>query len=206
MTIPGLTRSGHRAPPRPALPFLGDLALPLARVHEVCGNARHLLAVLIAARLQGPVFWITPAWRPERLNPEVVLGLIDPGRIIFLDPVRAEDLLWCMEEVLRAGAVPLCVADIPAPPGLTAVRRLHLAAETGAETAGSLPLGLILTPGTGGAQGIETRWQMSAAHGTDGARAWRLDRRRARTAPQKSWHVVSDGGQFALQDLPLTAK
>ena len=135
MNSPLLTRKTHYAqagdPARPALSFLGDLTLPLARVHEVCGNARRLLAALIAARTTGPVFWIAPAWASDRLNPEAVLSLFDPGRITFLDPVRAEDLLWSMEEVLRSGAVPLVVADIPAAPGLTAVRRLHLAAETG---------------------------------------------------------------------------
>ncbi len=199
MTSQLLTRSSHREAARPALPFLGDLALPLGRAHEICGNARRFLACLIAARTQGPVFWIAPAWTAERLNPEAVARLFDPGRITFLDPVRAEDLLWSMEEVLRAGAVPLCVADLPGPPGLTAVRRLHLAAETGAAESGAAPLGLILTPGDGGAPGIETRWHIDAAHGGDGRRAWRLERRRARTAPQKSWRLRPQDGQFRLE-------
>ncbi|MCP3969558.1 MAG: hypothetical protein GY717_04430, partial [Rhodobacteraceae bacterium] len=158
MTTQLLARAAHRHNTRPALAFLGDLGLTLGRVHELCGTARRFLAALVAARMQGPVFWIAPSWAPERLNPESVARLFDPGRITFLDPVRPEDVLWCMEEVLRSGAAPLVVADIPGPPGLTPVRRLHLAAETGAAESGAAPLGLLLTPGTGGAQGIETRW------------------------------------------------
>lgn len=198
MISPLLTQPRSR--PRPALPFLGDLSLPLARAHEICGNARRFLAVLIASRMQGPVFWIAPAWQAERLNPEAVGQMFDPGRITFLDPVRAEDLLWCMEEVLRSGAAPLVVADIPAPPGLTAVRRLHLAAETGAADTGTWPLGLLLTPGQGGAPGIETRWHITGRHGIEGHRAWQLERTRARTAPPKVWRLVPQGGQFRLEE------
>ena len=195
-----LTRHSPREATRPALPFLGDLALPLGRVHEFCGNARRFLATLVAAKTQGPVFWIAPAWQAERLNPEALARLVNPGRITFLDPGRPEDLLWTLEEVLRSGAVPLAVADLPGPPGLTAVRRLHLAAETGAEDSGRAPLGLILTPGEGGAQGIETRWQMLGAH-APGARGWVLHRLRARTAPQKSWRVAPDKGGFRVEAL-----
>ena len=198
MTSQILTRSRSRA--RPVLPFLGDQSLSLGRVHELCGNGRRFLAALIAAGCQGPVFWIAPSWQADRLNPEALSQLFDPGRITFLDPGRAEDLLWCMEEVLRSGVVPLVVADIPAPPGLTAVRRLHLAAETGAAEHGHWPLGLVLTPGRGGAQGIETRWHITGQHGIHTPRAWRLDRLRARTEPQKSWWLRPQGGQFRLED------
>ena len=147
------------------------------------------------------MLWIAPRWQAGALNPEAVRQLFDPGRIIFLEPVRAEDLLWCMEEALRSGAVPLVVADIPAPPGLTAVRRLHLAAESGAADTGNWPLGLLLTPGEGGAPGIETRWHITARHGLDAHRAWRLERRRARTAPAQSWRLAPHDGQFRLQKL-----
>lgn len=198
-----LSRHAPRERTRPALPFLDDLALPMGRAHEICGDARRTLAAIIASRTEGPVFWIVPSWIPERPNPEAVLRLFDPGRIVFLEPKRAEDLLWCLEEVLRAGVVPLAVADLPAPPGLTAIRRLHLAAETGAEEDRVVPpLGLVLTPGSGGAPGIETRWQMQAAHGPAKKRGWHLHRLRARTAPMASWRVFASGGR--LRTAPLT--
>lgn len=200
MNTPVLSRNAPARPARAVLTFLGGLGLPLARAHEVCGNARRFLAVLIAARTEGPVFWITPGWQPDHLNPESVSQVFDPGRITFLDPTRAEDVLWCMEEVLRSGTAPLVVADLPAPPGIVSVRRLHLAAETAAAETGTRPLGLLLTPGQGGAAGIETRWHIAADHGPGRPRRWRLDRLRARTEPQKSWQVVAQAGQFRLLD------
>lgn len=181
---------------------MGNLSLALGRVHEICGPARRMLACLIATRLQGPIFWISPEWQAEQLNPEGVCRLFPPGRLTFLDPKRAEDLLWSTEEVLRTGAVPLVVADLPNAPGLVAVRRLHLAAETGKSVSGAWPLGLLLTPDQGGAPGVETRWHMAGAHGpTPPKRSWHLERMRARTAPVASWRVLPSGGQFRAEPI-----
>lgn len=177
---------------RPELCFLDGLGLAKGRAHELCGNARRTLAALVAAACDGPVVWIAPAWATDRLNPEALVPLFDPGRLLFVEPERTEDMLWCLEETLRAGVAPLAIADLPGPPALTPVRRLHLAAETGAATAGRPPLGLLLTPGTGGAPGVESRWQMETAH-TEATATWHLHRLRARTAPVKSWQVSADG-------------
>jgi len=185
-----LTRHTARRPRAAPVTFLGDLALGRARAHEFCGGARRRLALMVAGALSGPVIWIRPAWVPDRLNPEGMLRLADPARFLFVTALRAEDLLWSMEEALRAGIVPLVVADLPGPPGLTAVRRLHLAAETGAEEGRVAPLGLILTPGIGGAPGVETRWSLTPAHGAEGAEGWQLARLRARMQPEKRWQVT----------------
>ena len=186
-----LTRG--QAPKRPALSLLKDIDLDLGRVHECAGRARRVFALMLAARTSGPVLWIAPAYGTDTLNPDGMLRFVDPGRFIFVAPQRAEDLLWAMEEALRSGAAPLVVADMPGFPALTPVRRLHLAAEAGAAQAPRRPLGLLLTPDEGGAQGVETRWVMQPdmvnALPHDHLR-WHLARRRARRAPPRDWHIL----------------
>lgn len=182
---------------RPALTVTGEVTLTLARVHEFCGPARRTLAVSVAAAVTGPVIWIIPTWMPERLNGEGLAPWIDPGRLLMVHAGRAEDILWSMEESLRSGAVPLVVAELPEPPALTPVRRLHLAAETGMAEGSTVPLGLILTAGAGGAPGIESRWHMvpdhpPAPHG-NARTLWRLSRRRARSAAPADWLVEARG-------------
>lgn len=188
--------------PWPVQPLPGGLGLGMARgrVHEICGPARVTLAALILGESQGPVIWISPGWLAERIYPAGLAELADPGRIIFARARRPEDLLWSMEEALRSGAAPIVLADLTAPPALTPVRRLHLAAETGAEAArhaGRLPpLGVLLTPETGGAQGVESRWHMAAAPSgstlTLRRGAWILRRLRARLAPEAAFHLARE--------------
>lgn len=193
-----LTRTSYRRPDGPEVPFLEGLGLRYGRVHEICGSARRTLAVRVAGQCKGTVLWIRPGWETGRLNPEGMLPFADPSRFLFATPKRGEDLLWTAEEALRSGVVPLVVADIPGPPGLTAVRRLHLAAETGASVGNITPLGLLLTPGKGGAPGVESRWSLRGKHDADGIGTWRLARLRARTAPEAVWQVRDEGRGMAL--------
>jgi len=163
-----------------------ELSLTCGRLHEVCGPARRTFAVWLAAQMTGPVLWVTPNWNRDRLYADGVAAWVNPARFIFVDALRAEDVLWSLEEALRSGAVPLVVGDLPGLPGLTQVRRMHLAAETGGKTGPHLPLGLILTPDQGGAQGVETRWRLTAEHHKS-PNQWELTRLRARTAPEARW-------------------
>jgi protein ImuA len=188
MDLTKLTRQSHRHD-RPGVSLLGRFRLTGARAHEICGPARRRLALWLAAETAGPILWIRPAWHPDRLHMAGVRAEIDPGRLIFVEPDRPEDILWSMEEALRAGVVPLVVADLPDPPGLTPVRRLHLAAEAGLEARGCAGLGLIVTPGDGGAAGVESRWRLDPAHGAE-ATGWRLARLRGRDAPPGEWSVT----------------
>ena len=176
---------------RPAVPLVGGLTLAAARAHELCGPARRTLACMMAGRMEGPVIWIVARHERDRLHPAGVVELMEPGRLVFVTPRRAQDLLWTAEEALRAGVVPLVVADLRGPPALTPVRRLHLAAQTGMEEGGAAPAMLLLTPGDGGAPGVETRWWMAPRHGAGAA--WRLERRRARAAPPAAWDLSPDG-------------
>lgn len=186
-----LTRAPEQA--RPALSVMGEMSLAQMRVHELCGRSRRTLAAWIAGTVQrqgpGPVFWVAPAWEANTLYGPGMVAFCQPERFIFVSPKRPEDILWTLEEVLRSGVVPLVVGDLPGLPNLTQVRRMHLAAEAGAQVNGIAPLGLLLTPGpAGGAPGVESRWKLDPAHQPEADR-WHLARLRARTAPTRDWHV-----------------
>lgn len=182
-----LSRKSHRA--GPALPLLdGAVTLQQARLHEACGPARHSFAAWVSGAVQradrGPVLWVHLGWQEACPNPDGMIPFCAPGELLFVSVTKMDDLLWTMEEALRAGCAPLVVGDVAELPSLTQVRRLHLAAEQGAGRFGAAPLGLMLTPGpAGGAPGVESRWHLAPTHGRDHA-GWALTRLRARTAPE----------------------
>ena len=195
MSLPIHHHSPRRAEPQQ--PLAGDLSLQRGRVHELCGPSRLMLAARIMAKTQGPVVWIRPGWLAERLNAAGLQPLADPSRLILVQAQRDDSLLWAAEESLRSGAAPLVIAELLAPPALTPTRRLHLAAETGAEAArrdnATAPLGLILLPGQGGAQGVESRWHLSPAPSRSllwsDEDSFTLTRLRARLLPPASWSL-----------------
>ena len=196
----GHMRRSSREDRQPGLSLAAGIALASGRVHECCGSARWTFALWLAGRSEGPVLWIHPAWQNHQLGPQAMAHFADPSRFLFAAAPKPEDLLWCAEEALRAGVAPLVVVDLPAPPALTPVRRLHLAAETGAAKTAPPPLGLLLTPEDGGAAGIESRWFMSGTCpvAPNGARHWRLERRRARRDPPRSWQVTRENDHTPL--------
>lgn len=195
-----------RDPPMADLLALAPgVALARARAHEAAGPSRHLFALLAGAALAGPILWLRPAWAVERLNGDGLRAFLAPGRLIFAAARGTPDMLWAAEEALRAGLVALVVIELPAPPALTPVRRLHLAAEAGAAR-GVAPVALILTPDAGGAPGVETRWHLAPLPGwvqDDWGRdaRWRLTRLRARTAPEHSWQMRIEDGRIRLGPL-----
>lgn len=210
MSLPIHRHSSRRAP---ALqPLAGDLALQRGRVHELCGPSRLILAARIMAKCQGPVVWIRPGWVAERLNAAGLQPLADPARLLLVQAPRDESLLWAAEETLRSGAAPLVIAELLTPPALTPTRRLHLAAETGAEAArrddALPPLGLILLPGTGGAQGVESRWHMAPAPSRallwSGEESFTLTRQRARLLPPASWILHTTARDETLEPRVFT--
>ncbi|MEQ5871353.1 hypothetical protein J4E08_15810 [Sagittula sp. NFXS13] len=184
-----LTRGSHRSPP--SLSLVEGIDFVLSRVHEICGAARRTLALQVAARAlqgrDGPLIWITADRDRTMLCAPAVAAFLPPGRVLFVTPEQRRDGLWAMEEALKDGGAPVVVTEVAEPPGMTPVRRLHLAAETGATSGPHIPLGLLLTPGDGGAPGIETRWRCDPAH-METRPGWRLERLRARMLPPSTWH------------------
>ena len=195
-----LSRRPHRRYPEVTLGDV-EIAFRLGRVHELCGPARRTLALACAARLEGPVVWISQTNRADALCPDGVADLIPPGKLLFVAANKRDDVLWAMEESLRDGRAPTVIADLSAPPPMVPVRRLHLAAEAGSGAGVCQPLALLLTPEDGGAPGIETRWSLHPAHHT-GVNRWRLNRLRARMAPPRQWMMAfSNSGLAPCSDI-----
>ncbi len=212
LPIPLDRRMARPLQPLPGGPGQG-LALVRGRVHEFCGPARVALAAMVLERSEGPVIWAHPGWLPERLFPDGLWEFTNPARLILARARRPEDILWTAEEALRSGAAPLVVAELPQAPALTPVRRLNLAAEAGMEAAhhrrALAPLGLLLTPGDGGAQGAESRWHMAQAPSRstliERHAAWVLTRRRAREHPPAAWALGrNEASQMEVRPVAMT--
>lgn len=200
--------------------------LPLGCLHEVVsaeaedaaatGFCAALLGRLAAAG--GPVLWIGDGpYAPGCL----AFGL-DPGRVILVEAHRAADRLWAMEEGLRCAALAAVLCEPAGRVGLTASRRLQLAAEAGGVTgfllhgrpspgAGTAASGRPLPPAkrTGSSAAV-TRWRVAAAPsapaGTGpvarlpGRPRWRLELLRCRGGRTGDWLVEwrDETGDFAL--------
>ena len=113
--------------------------LPLPGLHEIAGArdewddgvaAGFCLALLgrLAAARPGPLLWV--ARRPDLYAPGIAALGLDPGRLILTCPGSDAEVLWAMEEGLRASALAAVAGEV-AEPDDTAARRLQLAAEAG---------------------------------------------------------------------------
>ncbi|MBP7003738.1 MAG: hypothetical protein KBB57_19670 [Amaricoccus sp.] len=195
----------HAALPRPDHVALAPgLALLRGRAHEITGPARRALALLLVARSRGSALWLGPPGASEQLAGDGVAELFEPGRLLLAAGGSDAELLWAAEEAARAGAVGLVAVELARPPGLTRVRRLHLAAEAGAPGGGGA-LVLLLTPGEGGAAGVETRWRADPAPGwaRGGGPAWRVARLHARMAPPAAWNLHLAGETLRADIAPV---
>ena len=200
-----LSRRPHRPAPEVTL---GDaeIALRLGRVHELCGPARHTLALALAAQVEGPVVWLGAQAQAETLCADALADWINPAEILFVEAEKRDMLLWAMEEALRDGHAPVVIADLAAPPAMVPIRRLHLAAEAGCGAGVCRPLALLLTPEEGGAPGIETRWALHPAH-HEGRDHWNIQRLRARMAPPRDWLMTrTSSGLAPCTDAPLATQ
>ncbi len=129
------------------------------RVHEAEGRGRRTFALFQAMRHPGPLVWIAPSHIPEL----PMLRGLPRGvgeRLHLFRPNGETDLLWCIEEALRAAPVSLVIAEPEKPLSLTAGRRLQLAAEAGRTT------GLMLIRQDAGSNATETRWACEPLAGT----------------------------------------
>ena len=156
------------------------------RVHEAGGRGRRAFALFQAARHPGPLVWVIPAHLPDLpLLHGLPQGVAE--RLHLLRPSGETDLLWCVEEALRAPPVSLVIAEPEKPLSLTAGRRLQLAAAEGRTT------GLMLIREGAGSNATETRWAcepQAAALGDSTLHAWSINKNKKGTIGHwiLNWH------------------
>lgn len=177
-----------RPEPTPIDPF----DLRARRVHEAEGRGRRAFALFQAVRHPGPLVWIAPAHIPEL----PMLRGLPRGvgeRLHVFRPVGETDLLWCIEEALRAAPVSLVIAEPEKPLSLTAGRRLQLAAEAGRTT------GLMLIRTDAGSNATETRWNcepMASTVADSTLHRWTLNKNKKGTL--EIWTLTWNGASAAV--------
>jgi len=211
---------------RPVVPFgvpALDLCLPggglaLGALHEVVesgpaaefAGAATLFIGGIAARLEGPVLWCLN--RRDLFAPGLARAGLHPDRVIFAETQRDRDILSAMEEGLRERGLAAVIGEVTRL-GLTASRRLQLAAEASGVPAFALrrwwtvaERDLTILPTV-----AFTRWRLAPqaslalpSPGLGRAR-WQVDLVRCRGGEPRSWilEACDAAGRLALPSDPL---
>lgn len=195
-----------------ALPWNG---LPRG-VHEIgtlAGDAAGVgFAAALATRGAGAVLWCRSnhCETGTPYGPGLAALGLPASRLIFVEARRPTDLLWAMEEGLRAKSL-ACVLGEGVTLDLTSSRRLQLAAEAGDTLALALPLRTMDS-----AISAVTRWFAASAPSIPDANGpgnprWSLELRRCRGGAPQSWMVEWNDATLSLDlvaslaDRPLAA-
>jgi protein ImuA len=144
----------------------------------------------------GMVLWCLP--RPDLYGPGLAAHGLDPGRLVLVQAPRDAEILWAMEEGLRAPGIAAVVGEVGALPAV-ASRRLQLAAER------SGIIALLLRRWRDGGQAAReralpnaavTRWRVAALPSQPpreepgvGRPRWRVELLRCRGGEPACWEV-----------------
>jgi protein ImuA len=147
----------------------------------------------------GLILWCLA--RPDLYGPGLAAHGLDPGRVVLVQAPRDAEILWAMEEGLRAPGILAVVGEIGSLPAV-ASRRLQLAAEHSGITA------LLLRRWRDGGQAAReraqpnaavTRWRIAAlpsraATGEPGVGQprWRVELLRCRGGEPASWEMPGE--------------
>ncbi|AWM86996.1 ImuA family protein [Microvirga sp. 17 mud 1-3] len=148
----------------------------------------------IAARLKGPILWCLT--RRDLFAPGLFRAGLHPDRVIYAEATRDRDILPLVEEGLHARGLAAVVGEVTRL-GLTASRRLQLAAEGSGVTAlvirrwwSVAEKDLVSLP-----TAAMTRWRIAPTPSESlpvpglGRERWQVELLRARGAEPRSWIV-----------------
>lgn len=206
--------------PHPVLPFgigaidthLPDGGMATGSLHEV-GPGRDALpddaaATLFVAsqlaRLEGPVFWCLK--RRDLFAPGLAAVGLHPDRLIYVEARSDIEILASVEECARHSGLAGVVGEV-GKLGMTASRRLQLAAEASGVTV----FALHRRPAGDDPTAALTRWRIACLPTQPlsvlglAPNRWRLSLVRARGAEARDWIIEEPDaqGHFALaSDLP----
>jgi protein ImuA len=164
----------------------------------------------------GAILWCLP--RPDLYGPGIAAHGLDPGCVVLVSAPRDSEILWAMEEGLRAPGIAAVVGEVGTLPAV-ASRRLQLAAERSGITA------FLLRRWREGGQAARerilpnaatTRWRIAAMPSIParnepgvGRPRWRVELLRCRGGEPACWEVeVADATGHvclaaALADRPV---
>ena len=186
----------------------GALHEMLVRDAGAASSFAAALAVRLAGAREGAVLW---CGRDRALEAGALYGPglgrlgLDPGRLITVACRRDAEVLWAMEEGLGCARLAVVIGEA-AEAGLTATRRLQLAAGASGVTA------LLLRPARDGQapSAAATRWRVAAAPSrpggheaalsAPGAPCWRIELLRCRAGAPGAWILEwrDETGDLAL--------
>lgn len=160
------------------------VVLQNGRVHEACGTAADAFAVVMAAKLSGPLVWIGRGAQVRSLAPTALQVFFDPRRLVTAGCESRKEILWAAEQALRCGGVAGVIVEMGMGPDLKESRRLQLAAEAGRS------LGLIVIGRAAQSSAAQTRWQCEALPCTDAkGESWRWSLQKNKSGRIGTWHV-----------------
>ncbi len=160
------------------------------RVHEACGTAADAFAVVVAAKLDGPLVWIGRGGQISSLAPTALQAFFDPARLVTAMCESRKQVLWATEQALRCGGVAGVICEMGMGPDLKESRRLQLAAEAGRA------LGLVLIGRAAQSSAAQTRWQCEALPVQDQTgESWRWSLQKNKAGRTGTWHVSWRSGR-----------
>lgn len=176
------------------------LALRAGRAHEVYGPGAVFFAFARGAQIGGTMLWVTEDWKAEHVNPSGFSAFFDPSRFLLARAKDQLDVLAVAEEALRSGAAPLVVMDLSKPLGLTAGRRLQLAAKDGETTA------LAMISDDMGSNAVETRWHCTPVFDPSDSTLQRWTLKKNKSGTLGAWNVRWDHTAHRLDVVPPAGK